>query len=333
MKKMFLLLLLVQGIVMAGFSQESNEEFKPSGKAVFKVFTNWHQGFGGDSEVDYAEESGFELTRGVIGYEYQFAPRLSSKVIVDMDNPNSGKLTEVAYIRNAYLAYEGDRLSAVFGILGMKQFKTQENYWGYRYIYKSAMDEYKFNNSVDAGIILKYKVFDWLSADMAFTNGEGAKKQQDTEGKYRVGYGLELEPIDGLAFRTYYDYFYAPDATEDLVNENQDMISFFLGYEKDNLRLGVEYDMLKNYKFNLNDDRDIFSAYGSLLFKEKFQAFIRYDKLMAENALASENVAMAGMEWAVVKGVKISPNFRYKSFQDTDQPDAKYFYLNFEYKF
>ena len=329
---MFLLLLMIPGIVITGFSQEK-DEFKPSGKAVFKVFTNWHQGFGGDSEVDYAEESGFELTRGVIGYEYQFAPRLSSKVIVDMDNPNSGKLTEVAYIRNAYLAYEGDRLSAVFGILGMKQFKTQENYWGYRYIYKSAMDEYKFNNSVDVGIILEYKVFDWLSADMAFTNGEGAKKQQDTEGKYRVGYGLEIEPIDGLAFRTYYDYFYAPDAIEDVVNENQDMISFFFGYEKDNLRLGVEYDMLKNHKFNLNDDRDIFSAYGSLQFKEKFQAFIRYDKLMAENALASENVAMAGMEWAVVKGVKISPNFRYKSFQDTDQPDAKYFYLNFEYKF
>ena len=333
MKKTIFLSLTMLGIFTTSFSQTSSEDFKPSGKAVFKVFTNWHQGFGSDSDVDYTEDSGFELTRGVIGYEHQFSPNLSSKVIVDMDNPKAGKLTEVAYIRNAYLAYKDDRLNAVFGILGMKQFKTQENNWGYRYIYKSAMDEYKFNNSVDAGLYLKYKLVDWLAADMAITNGEGAKSQQDTEGKYRVGYGLEIKPLDGLTFRTYYDYFYAPDDTEDAINENQDMISFFLGYEEDNYRLGVEYDILNNYKFELSDDRDIFSVYGSLSFEENFQAFLRYDKLMAENAMLSENVAIAGFEWAVVKGVKIAPNFRYKSFTDTDLPDAKYFYLNFEYKF
>lgn len=333
MKKVSLLLLLVTGILATSFCQESTEEFKPSGKATFKVFMDWHQGFGGDSNVDYTKDSGFELTRGVIGYQYQFSPLLSSKVIVDTDNPKSGKLTEVAYIRNAYIAYKDNRLNAVFGILGMKQFKTQENYWGYRYIYKSAMDEYKFNNSVDAGLYLNYKVLDWLSADMAITNGEGAKSQQDTEGKYRMGYGLEVKPIDGLSFRSYYDYFYAPDATAEITNENQDMISFFLGYEKENYRLGIEYDVLNNFKFDRADDRDIFSVYGSLLFKDKFQAFARYDKLMAENALASENVCLAGLEWDVVKGVKIAPNFRYKSYPDSDQADATYFYLNFEYKF
>jgi hypothetical protein len=334
MKKSIFLLFAMFSIVTTVYSQSSEEAtFKPHFKPVVKVFMDWHQGFGGDSEVDYTDHSGFELTRSVLGFQYQFSPRISSKVIVDMDNPKAGKLTEVAYIRNAYVAYKDDRLNAVFGILGMKQFKTQENYWGYRYIYKSAMDEYKFNNSVDAGLYVKYQLVDWLSADMAITNGEGAKKQQDTEGKYRMGYGLELEPIDGLAFRTYYDYLYAPDATEEAMPENQDMISFFLGYEKDNVRLGVEYDILNNFKFEGSDDRDIFSAYGSLKFKDKFQAFLRYDKLMAENAMVSENVSMAGFEWAVVKGVKIAPNFRYKTFPDTELPDAKYFYLNFEYKF
>lgn len=329
-------MLAMLSIVSSAFSQSSTEEeFKPSGKPVVKVFMDWHHGFGGDDEVDYSEDSGFELTRGVLGYEYQFSPNLSSKVIIDMDNPNGGKLTEVAYIRNAYVAYKDDHLEAVFGILGMKQFKTQENNWGYRYIYKSAMDEYKFNNSVDAGLYLKYKLVDWLSADMAITNGEGAKSQQDTQGKYRMGYGLEIEPVDGFLFRTYFDYFYAPDATEDedVVNGNQDMIAFFLGYEKENYRLGVEYDILNNYLFELTNDRDILSVYGSINFKKKFQAFLRYDRLTAENAMVSENVALAGFEWAVVKGVKIAPNFRYKNFSDSDLPDAKYIYLNFEYKF
>lgn len=333
MKKTMLLLMMLLGITSAAFSQDSDEEFKPHGKAVIKVFMDWHQGFGGDSVVDYTKESGFALNRGVVGYEHHFSPRLRTKVIVDVDNPNAGKLTEVAYMRNAYLAYEDDRLEAVFGVLGMKQFKAQENNWGYRYIYKSAMDEYKFNNSVDAGLYLKYKFLNWLAADMAITNGEGAKSQQDTEGKYRMGYGLEVKPIDGFMFRTYYDYLYAPDATDDAKNGNQDLISFLFGYEKNNYRIGLEYDILRNYKFELKDNRDIFSVYGSLNFKKKFQAFLRYDKLMAENAKVSENVTLAGFEWAVVKGVNISPNFRYKSYPDSDQPDAKYFYLNFEYKF
>jgi len=312
-------------------AQETHQAFEPSGKAVFKVFTNWHQGIGDD--ISYYDDSGFELTRGVIGYEYHFSPNWSSKVLVDMDDPDAGKLTEVAYIRNAYVAYNNDKINAVFGIIGMKQFKTQENIWGYRYIYKSAMDEYKFNNSVDAGLYLKYNLNTFLSLDVTLSNGEGAKSQQDTEGKYRMGYGLEAQAFEGMLFRLYYDYFYAPEPLAESQSADQDVLALFLAYKQDHYRIGLEYNILHNYQFVSIDDRHLLSAYGSVSFLEKMQAFVRYDKLMAEDVLQSEEVYMLGFEYQIIKGIKLSPNFRYLNYTDSSQADGAYVYVNFEYKF
>lgn len=329
MKKFFV---LVAALCLAQLlsAQTEKEAFKPSGKPVIKVFTDWHQGLG---DQTFKDESGFELTRAVLGYEHYFSEHISTKVIVDMDDPGANsKMTEVAYLRNAYVAYKDDRLNVVFGVLGMKQFKTQEDNWGYRYLYKSAMDHYKFNNSVDAGLYVKYKVLDWAILDVSVTNGEGAKSQQDIEGKYRMGYGFELEPLKNLTFRTYYDYFYAPEMS--VPNENQATLSLFLGYETDKYRLGIEYDNLSNFDFDGNDDREIFSVYGSYVFSKKMQAFARYDYLIADVANETEQVYMAGVEYSPVKGVKVSPNFRYGDYAfSSPTGEGAYVYLNFEYKF
>ncbi len=307
---------------------QDNAEFKPSGKPVVKVFTNWHQGFGDET---YSDISGFEISRAVLGYSYQFSPLFYSKVIVDMDNPKAGKLTEVAYLRNAYLAYKDDRLNVVFGILGMKQFKEQESNWGYRYIYKSAMDHYSFNSSVDAGLYVQYKLMDCLSADITVSNGEGAKKQQDIEGKYRLGGGLSFSPLDNFSFRAYYDYFFASDDYP--ANKDLQTLALFAGYETEKFRLGVEYDRLQNYAFDAIDDREILSLYASTEVMTDMQIFGRYDRLLADKVLQSEDVFIAGVDYSITKGVKISPNFRYINYTDTSQKDGGYVYFNIEFKF
>ena len=337
MKKLTILLAVMLA-AMTVSAQEAEEPFKAHGKPVIKVFTNWHQGFGNDESEDvndeFADESGFELTRGVLGYEHFFSPRISSKVIIDMTSSGLDKPAMVAYMRNAYIAYKDENLNAYFGIIGLKQFKEQESSWGYRYIYKSAMDHYKFNNSVDAGLYVKYEFTDWLSTDVTLTNGDGAKSLQDTEGKYRTGYGLTLKPLKGLTFRTYYDVLFAPESTTGLVQENQSSLALFIGYKTENLRLGVEYDKLLNYKYDDADDREIYSVYGSYIFNKDYQAFARYDKLNADYDGDSEYVFMAGVEYSIVKGVKVSPNYRYGDFAFSS-PTGKgsFFYMNFEYKF
>jgi len=328
----FLLAVLLTAIVNTS-AQNSDDAFKAHGKPVVKVFADWHQGFG---DSDFTDYSGFQLSRGVLGYEHFFSPNISAKVIVDMDDPGSGKLTEVAYMRNAYVAYNGDELSAYFGIIGLKQFKEQENNWGYRYIYKSAMDHYKFNNSVDAGFYVKYNVLDWLNVDVTLTNGDGAKSQQDVEGKYRTGYGFTLKPISGFTLRAYYDVLYAPESTPGIVNENQSALALFLGYQTDKMRIGAEYDKLLNYKYDAADDREIYSVYASYKFIRDFQAFVRYDILNADVAGDSEEVFMAGVEYSVVKGVKVSPNFRYGNYafsSSIPSGEGSFIFMNFEYKF
>lgn len=322
------LLILVSALCMVFIaSAQDNSGFKPSGKPVLKVFTNWHQGFG---NADYEDESGFEATRAVFGYAYQFSPKVYTKVVLDVADPSSGKLTEVAYLRNAYVGYKDSRLNVLFGIIGMKQFKEQENNWGYRYIYKSAMDEYKFNNSVDAGVYLKYKIVDFLSVDVTVSNGEGAKKQQDIEGKYRFGGGLSVALAEGLSFRGYYDYFWASD---DAASKDQNTVALFLGYENDAFRLGAEYDLLNNFAFDGLDERSIMSLYASVSLTDKMQAFGRFDHLDADNVLKSESVIMAGLDYQMAKGVKVAPNIRYVDYKDSAQEGGGYFYLNFEYKF
>lgn len=325
MKKLLVLMSALCIVFIA--SAQEDQAFKPSGKPVLKVFTNWHQGFG---DEDYEAESGFEATRAVFGYAYQFSPNVYTKVVLDVADPSSGKLTEVAYLRNAYIGYKDERLNVLFGILGMKQFKEQENNWGYRYIYKSAMDHYKFNNSVDAGVYVKYKIFDFLSADITLSNGEGAKKQQDIEGKYRFGGGLSAELAEGLSFRAYYDYFWADN---DAATKDQNTLALFLGYENDAFRVGAEYDMLNNFAFDQLDERSLASVYASVTLTDKMQAFGRFDHLEAENVLSTENVMIAGVDYQIAKGVKVAPNVRFIDYKDSSQDGGGYFYLNFEYKF
>ena len=51
-----------------------------------------------------------------------------------------------------------------FGLFDMLQFKVQEKFWGYRYLYKSYMDEYRFGSSADLGTGIQYtpfKDFQW----------------------------------------------------------------------------------------------------------------------------------------------------------------------------
>ncbi len=320
----------------AVMAEEEQQDFKPHGKSIVRVFTNWHHGINHSSQnaSSFSDNSGFELTRGVIGYAYQFSPKIGAEIRLDTDNPNAGKLSETAYIRNAFLSYDNKRLSAVLGIIGTEQFKEQERNWGYRYIRASAMNCYRFNHSIDAGISLKYSVTTRLGADLSITNGEGAKARQDIDGKYRIGTGLRLTPMEGLTLRGYYDHYFAPASTDVSVYQDLSTTAFFVGYEAQKYRCGVEYSHLGNYDFLKNDDRSIFSVYTSASFRKKLQTFVRYDFLKAEEVGKSEDVLLAGLEYIVVKGVKMSPNYRFFNLsQNSPQGKGGIFYLNFEYKF
>ena len=84
------------------------------------------------------------------------------------------------------------------------QFSYQEKFWGYRYIYKSFQDQYRFGNSADLGISLSYRLARWIEADAIITNGEGFKQLQVNDGLL-YGIGTTITPLKGVSMRLYKD--------------------------------------------------------------------------------------------------------------------------------
>ena len=165
------------GILTIGLSQNSTENFEPSGAPVVKIFSNFNYKINGDNSVP-----SFQIKRAYLGYKYSFSKDWSAKIILDVGNPkDGGKYEMAAYLKNAYLKYNKGNLSANFGMISTTQFKVSEKIWGNRYMLKSYQDEYKFNSSADIGINLDYKFTDFISADFSIINGEGYKKVQVSE--------------------------------------------------------------------------------------------------------------------------------------------------------
>ncbi|MBN2350775.1 MAG: hypothetical protein JXJ22_18195 [Bacteroidales bacterium] len=330
MKKSFLVLLFLIGVLTGIFSQETpaEEKFIPNGKPTIRIFTNFHTQLFEDKNA-----SAFEVTRAYFGYNYNFSEEFSGGVLLDVGNPGSGSLQHTAFLKNAFINYKKNNFSANFGMIGTLHFKVQEKFWGRRYIYKSFQDEYGLNPSADLGTSVSYKVADFIQADIALTNGEGYKKVQ-LDSTYKAGLGITLNPLDGLTIRGYFDWM-KNDAS-------QITIATFIGYTFEGVSLGVEYNLQNNNKMIKDHNLSGFSGYGAVALGKKFELFARYDYLTS-NTLSGEtddwNLAkdgqliLAGLEFTPVKGIQIAPNFQGWNPADNNDSFLSMIYLNVSVSF
>ena len=325
MKRKVLLTFAMLGVALIGMSQTS-EEFKPSGKPFATIFSNVH------STITYGDTAtAFELSRLYLGYEYSFSPNFSAKANFDIGNPGkdgTGKessLQMTAYVKNAYVAYKNNGLTVNFGLIGTTAFKTQEGFWGNRYVEKSFQDKFGYNSSADLGVSAAYKFCDVFSADIILVNGEGYKKLQ-ADSAMRMGFGATFNPVKKLTARAYYD-FISKDVTEST-------LAFFAGYKADNFSIGAEYNKQYNNGYVDGQDLDGYSAYAAFKASKKVKLFARYDK--SNNDYKSSNngeLYIAGIEYAPIKGIKIAPNFSGWNPADDSKPFASTLYMNCEIKF
>ena len=287
------------------FSQEEKkEEFKAHGKPYVKVFTNFHS-----TIIDEDAHNEFEIQRAYMGYSYSLSEKFSGKAIIDVGNPEAGKLEMTAFLKYAYLQYKSDKFYTKFGLIGMSQFSSQEKLWGGRYLFKSFQDKYKFGPSADLGVYANYKIHKALSIDATISNGEGYKKlEADSALKYSTA--LTLKPIKGLKIRAYYDYMGNKDA--------QQSVALYAGYETKEFNLGAEYNQQINHGMTKDKDMKGLSFYGSYNIK-KTRLFARFDQLSSvkiDNAPKTWNNKkdgqgiIAGIEFSPVKGFKITPNYQ-----------------------
>jgi hypothetical protein len=335
MKKIIISLILFSTVISLSFGQETKEAFKPSGKMHFKVYWNYHT----DLTQDATQKSVFEIKRSYFGYKYKISETLSTKLTFDVGQNESGS-AYTTYLKHAQLDWKvakGVKLS--MGMIGLKQFNDQENFWGYRYLFKSYQDEYKFGSSADAGINAEFKLSKKLVANFLIVNGEGYKKLQDSNGNQKIGGSLLYYPIKGVTTKVYYD----TQSTTD--GKAVTSLALFAGYKGKGWRFGAEYNKLSNGKKYTSpaDEHDLdgISIYSTVEFSKKWELFGRFDQLssntlegdtLAWNEGKNGNAIITGIQYYPVKGFKLSFNYQGFNFEKNDVNTKSRVFLNAEYK-
>ncbi len=286
-------------IAFSAQAQETKNE-EARGKAIVQVFGNFHSGFGAQND-----DRGFELDRAYLGYEHNLGKGLSVKGVMDIGAKTDG-YDRVAYIKNAQISWKSGDWTLNGGLISTTQFNMVEKFWGYRYIYKSFQDEYKFGSSADLGLSVAYKAADWVSLDAIIVNGEGYKKVQSGDG-LQYGLGATFTPLKGLTVRAYAGINEQPGA------ENVMNYAAFAGYKQERFSIGAEYNYMQNYKGAKDQDKSGFSVYGTLKTGKTSEVYARYDNLSSKDDWAvadDEGMLLVGAQFKLGKHVKLAPNFR-----------------------
>lgn len=289
-----------------GMADANAEDVSTNVKGSIKanIFAGYHAGLWHANS-----QSGFDVDRARLSYEFTASPTLSGKVAFEFGTTKVGssELERVAHLKYAMLSWKYQQLVVDFGVIGLEQFSLQESFWGYRYIMKSFQDEYKFGNSGDAGILAKYAITPWLSVDGAITNGEGYK-HLNNDNKYRYEVGATAHPCSTVAIRVYYDRYSHTAAA----NKDQEVVSFFAGYKNSAFSLGAEYNLMLNTKFTPHHNQNGYSIYGSVCLNSHFNLFARFDELHSENrwnAASDGQHWLTGVQYAPWTYLKLAPNF------------------------
>lgn len=318
-----MMILLALATSVSGVAQERNTEIgEPKGKAIVQVFGNFHTGFGSEND-----NRGFELDRSYLGYEYKLGSGLSVKGVLDIGkSADVSDYQRIAYIKHAMVSWESGRLALNGGLISTTQFKVQEKFWGYRYIWKSFQDEYKFGSSADLGLSAAYRIADWISADAIVVNGEGYKKIQAGDG-LNYGLGVTLTPAEGFHIRLYGGLNESGEKGGKAIKN----MTAFMGYKHKKFTIGAEYNYMMNASHKENADQNGYSVFASVNLPKNVSLYARFDDLYSKNdwnIAKDESAVILGAQFKIGKYVKIAPNFR-MAMPKTDGAKSQYWaYVN-----
>ncbi|MEO4784736.1 hypothetical protein ABHY90_17035, partial [Bacteroides uniformis] len=288
-------------------AQKAEQTFPITGKPILTVFTNYKAGLGNVNNV-----SGFNLDRAFVGYEGFFAKGFSAKVVMNVEtqSDDNGNTKFNGYLKNAQVDWRGYGFFVSAGLVNLKQFSEQENFWGHRYVFKSFQEEYGIAFCEDIGVVAGYEFSPVISADIAFTNGEG-RKFKNMDNRYKYGAGITLKPLKGLILRLYGDIYDIPKYLEDnmVKRDKQYSIASFAGYANKYFSIGAEYNRVFNYKFDSKQDANGYSAYTTINITPKMHIYGRFDYFDTAGNMKYDNEGHAiicGFEYSPIRQIRIS---------------------------
>jgi len=338
MKKIYLSLIVLFGMgysVSAQTADTAAPAFVPNGKPIVTIFSDFT-----NTTTNSKTNNAFEITRAYFGYGYNFSTDFSSKIVFDVANNAAAGTTApgvsafTVFLKNAYGEYNHGMVTADLGMVGENMFGLQESIWGKRYIYKSFQDQYGFGNSADLGAKVKLQFIPEVALDLEVLNGEGYKKVQ-ADSTFKFAAGLTVQPIKNLFARIYYDNMANQSFATTKVAQSS--LNFFVGYKSEQGTLAAEYNTQSGHANVKGDNWSGLSVYGTLPIVKMISVYARFDDLSSDKISKTTGtvttdlpwnsgktgtdgqVYMVGIEFAPVKGIQITPNFRYA----TPSSDAK----------
>lgn len=322
--------------------------FRPHGKPILQVFGNFELDATNTDRPLYR----FWFGRAHFGYQYQFSEQFSAKVILDAGRPTqisglqindstgrviSGEVltTEGSYytmtLKFASLKYTvNEHLSIEAGAILQNHYITQERIWGYRYLAETFQDRYFKVPSADLGAIAFLNILPWLGLDIALTNGEGFRQDQDNNGYVKTAAGIDLKPLKNLLVR-----FYAASQphTTNGNTMSQSLYSVFAGYRSKGFRAGAEFSRHTGLPWINGEALGGFSFFGAFVITPKWEALMRFDHISGSNApaMSTGEAGILGLQYSPVEGVRVS--FNYQSFYPGSRIDPRHRFLcSFEYQ-
>jgi hypothetical protein len=300
------------------------------GQPSAKVFSNFNYNVS-DEDNNF---KAFDVNRAYLGYSYALSDEFSTKITFDVGNNSAGS-AYTAFLKIASVSWKNnENMKINFGMIGTKNFKFMEKAWGHRYIYKSLQDKHKWASSADVGVSVDYQLNDKMSIDAQVLNGEGYKKEQESNGLFRGSVGLIYDLSENVVMRVHRDV--VPRESYGANDSHQNTTSAGLAYTGNGFKLGAEYNLQENAKNVTDQERTGMSAYGSYDLNDGMSLFGRYDELSSEddwNLSKDGTFMIVGIQKQMVKGLKVALNYQSWTAATEGADAESSIFMNLEFKF
>ena len=222
-------------------------------------------------DFSYSDDMGiFDIKRTFLNFSKKLSDQYNYTLVLDV-----GQDISHSYLRNAQIEIQPKQNSTFYlGIIDMNMFDVQQNTWGYRYIKKSAMEQYNFSPVADLGFGYKLRLNNF-SLSTLLTNGEGYKTSVRDEfqklslqflygnknlrsvrsgNAFNVGLSMSVEPFEDTflndadgGFITYDGDGNPTDLEDEIFEGMNSAISLFGGFTMQTFMGGLEINTLNSF--------------------------------------------------------------------------------------
>ncbi len=289
----------------------------------------------GDTHFNYsfedADNNAFQVSRAYFTITNKVSDNISYKFQTDVGS--GGATAYTVYLKNANMALKSDFGKFVFGLQGMNMFGIQEGNWGYRFIEKSAMDQYKYSSSADLGISWE-KSMGVLTPSVQVSNGTGYKKAEDDKykklsmrllyGEAKLKKGVNAGAVISLESDDYVD------TNAETQKGSTQVLGAFGGFAAGPLKVGGEFAML-NSSMDTDKSANLLSVYGNYKIGDNLSGFGRFDLVDPDSGTDADgfNYLILGVNYQIEKVLNIAPTLKMKIPETGDAETV--FQVNFRF--